>query len=581
MGDVEKVKEAINIVDVIGNYVELKNAGSNYKGLCPFHNEKTPSFMVNPNLQIYKCFGCSRGGDVFNFLMEIERLDFPEALKKAADSVGIQLKENIRPRNKKEEELKERILKANDLSSKFYNHILKTHKAGKPGRDYAMKRGIGADEIEKFRVGFAPKNKQNLKNFLNSRGFEDKELIDFGLLIDRNGTVIDKFRNRLLQPIFNEKGEVVGFSGRYIEKSDYAPKYLNSPETPVYKKQELLYGLFQAKESLRKEKFLILVEGNIDIISSHRVGVENIVAPLGTAFTIGQARKIKRFADEIYFCFDTDGAGINALIRSIPIAEEVGLNHKVVELGDFQDADEMINRDEKKWKEALSNPKDSIMFLKKLFAKDLDLGTAEGKRNFQNRIVPILQSIKDETVKDHYIKDISVTLEITRDDLKSIVQNNKKLKLHSVSIDESEKDIRVNKTTLSQEEYLLSLILQNNMKDFFLTIPEDFLSNQNLQEFIYKIVEQDQDISKSVKDVKDESIKIALERVLLMDITDVEDIDHEVDELYVRLYRNYLKRKILEVRRKISTDDESDDALSELQSLTMELKTLQGITFFS
>ncbi len=577
MSDIEKVKEALNIVDLIGNYVELKKAGSNYKGLCPFHNEKTPSFMVNPNLQIYKCFGCGKGGDSLNFLMEVERLDFSEALKKGAELTGVELTEVIKPRNKKEEELKKRILNANELTSLYYNHILKTHKAGKPGRDYALKRGLNSEVIEKFRMGFAPKNYTNLKSFLNKKGYEDEELIQFGLLIERNGKVIDKFRNRLIHPIFNEKGEVVGFSGRIIVKNDFDPKYINSPETIVYKKQNLLYGLFQAKENLRKKNFVILVEGNIDILSSHRVGIENIVASLGTAFTVNQAKLLKRFIDEVYFCFDTDSAGINAIIKSIPILEEVGLNHKILDISGFQDADELINKKPEKWEETVQNPKDTILFLKKLFLKSIDLGTAEGKISFQSKIVPILQSIKDETIKEHYIKDISVSLEITRDDLKEIVSSKKPIKFNFIDDTEKEDIEPLERTTLSQEEYLLALILQNQLFDFFLTIPDDFFITENLQTVLFEIIEKNNDIEKEYKNIKNEQIKKVLEKVLLIDTTGTIDIDKEVDELYVRLYKNYLHRKILEVRKKIANDDESEDALSELQSLTVELKTLQGI----
>lgn len=580
MSDIERVKEALNIVDIVSGYVELKNAGSNYKGVCPFHNEKTPSFMVNPNLQIYKCFGCGKGGDVFNFLMEIERLDFSEALKKAAEIAGIELKDLPSKKiNKEEEKKKERILEANNLASKYYNHILKTHKAGKPGRDYAAKRNIGANEIELFRVGFAPNNKTNLKSFLNGRGFSDEELVEFGLVVDRDGNMIDKFRNRLMQTIFDENGEVVGFSGRYIEKSEYAPKYLNTSETLVYKKQNIMYGLFQGKDQIRKDKFVIIVEGNIDPISAHRVGTGNIVAPLGTAFTTGQAKKLKRFTDTIYFCFDTDEAGLNALIRSIPIAEETGLSHKVIDITGFQDADELINKDEKKWKELVSNPVDTIMFLKSKFSKQLDLGTAEGKKNFQKRMIPIIQSIKDETIRNHYIKDISVLLEITRDELKEAVKNNK-VAIPKARVDINEKEeIPVKKTGLSQEEYMLAIILQNNLNDFFLTIPDDFFINTELYNEVLKIVESEESIENMIKLIDSKDIREELEKIMLIDLSEVEDLDKTLDELYIRLYKNYLTRKILEVRKKIASDNDSEESIAELNTLTSELRTLEGVTF--
>jgi len=427
MADIEEIKSKLDIVDVIASYVpDLRKAGANYKACCPFHSEKSPSFTVNPSLQIFKCFGCGKAGDVIRFIEEIEHTEFTDALQIAAEKAGVEITKNISPQNQKDKKEKEQLLNANLLTAKFYNYIIMTHSSGKKGLEYATKkREIDITRIKDFMVGYAPNIPTNLKSFLVSKGFNLKDLVKWGLLVERNGSTIDKFRDRVMQPIFNLKGEVVAFSGRYIGTVKEAPKYLNSPETLVYKKNEMLYGLYQAREHLKDNNFLIMVEGNIDILSSHRVGVGNIVAPLGTAFTINQAKLIKRFTNNLYFSFDTDEAGLKALIRSIGIAEEMELQHKVIDLTGFQDADELIRINPEQWPERIKNAKQSLDYLIEKFSKDLDMGSAEGKTTFEYKILPCLSLIRDEVLFNHYRKAIASILEVSEDFINSKVQKGK------------------------------------------------------------------------------------------------------------------------------------------------------------
>ncbi|MCA9380680.1 DNA primase [Candidatus Dojkabacteria bacterium] len=573
MSDVERVKQALSITEVVGSYVELKNAGSNFRGLCPFHNEKTPSFMVNPTLQIYKCFGCGKGGDAISFIQEIERLSFPEALKKGAEMAGITLENDFQKDPKKEEE-KARAYKAHELAAKYYHHILTTHKMGEPGRKYAQSRGLSAVEITKFQFGFAPKNYTNLKNFLNKKTFTDEELIKFGLLAEQKGKIIDKFRNRLLQPIFSETGEVIGFSGRYIEKSEYAPKYLNSPETIIFSKNENLYSLFHAKESIRKNKFVILVEGNLDVVSSHRVGIENIVAPLGTAFTREQAKKMKRYTDKVYFCFDSDNAGTSALVRSIPYLEDLEISHKVINLGDFQDSDEVINKDPKKWNELIENAEDTVSYLNQKFSEGLDLGTAEGKKSFQQKIIPVLKSIKNKTAQEHYIKDVSLILETNQENLTDVVNNTKVLL--QPAIDENIQDKGKKEPIISSEYYLLALILQNEFIEILGTFPENMIESETLNKICIKLSHiHPSELENELKKLnKEEDISRALELILTYDTSSIGHPEEEIDRLFTRIYKKYLQTEIMHLRKEIAIKDNAEELLLQLKDYTEELKSL-------
>jgi DNA primase len=423
MNDIQRVKEAVDIVKVIETYVELKRAGSNFKALCPFHNEKTPSFMVNPNLQIFKCFGCGKGGDVIKFVEEIERLEFSEALKKLAEVAGINLSTVSQTHiNKEKEDEKKKIIKANQLAMEFYHHIFLNHKIGKTGREYAQKRNLNKKVILEFKIGYAPDG-DNLSKFLTQKGFNTKSLINWGLSTVRRGKIIDKFRNRLIQPIFNINGEIIGFSGRYLGKNPNAPKYLNSPETLVFKKNSQLYSLYHSKEAIRKNKNVIIVEGNLDVISAHKIGHKNVVAPLGTSFTQEQAKIIKRHTDKILMCFDNDNAGIAATIKAMSLFEKFSIEHKVIKLDNYGDPDEAINNNSEYWEKAVKNPVNTLDYILDKLTLDLDLGSPDGKTTLYKRFLPVLKLVRNKIQKEHFIKQLSDIVGLTITDIYSDLEN--------------------------------------------------------------------------------------------------------------------------------------------------------------
>ncbi len=575
MTDLELVKSKLDIVDVISTYVpNVQHAGSNFRANCPFHNEKTPSFMINPSLQIFKCFGCGKAGDAIKFIQEIERVDFPDALKIAAEKAGVQLTGNFQIKDTKAEEEKKRILKANELTAKFYNYILKTHKFGLPGREYAQKRKLDGQRIDDFLIGFAPKSYSILKNFLNSKGFTDQELIKFGLLVDRKGKPIDKYRNRLMQPIFNVQGDIIGFSGRYIGESKFDPKYLNSPETLVYKKKEILYGLFQAKETMRKENFVVMVEGNIDILSSHRIGVKNIVAPLGTAFTPSQSKLIKRFCENIYFCFDTDSAGTQALIRGIELAEGAGLKHKVVNITGFQDADELICKSSNPeiWLELVKNASDSVEYLIKKFSDNLDLGTAQGKATFRDQIIPVINTIKDEVTLTHYSKKVAMMLDVTPETILKKF-NSQENQVHTVEqLPTSKHSSKKDQFELYFLAYIINLLDHSMLKD----IPEDIFSNQPYKE-IFKIIKsskQDYDLGEIAESLQ-ESLKSHFEEVVLLDLPQGEKAKEEFQKIYFSIMRSYYLMQLKKLKMDMAKDEDSENLLADLDKTTKAIQKLE------
>lgn len=568
MADIEDIKSKLDIVDVIASYVpDLKKAGANYKACCPFHSEKTPSFTVNPSLQIYKCFGCGKAGDVIKFIEEIEHTDFAEALKISAEKAGVELTQNISPKNQKEKIEREKLLQANLLTAKFYNYIILQHSSGKKGLDYSTKkREIDIERIKKFLVGYAPNKINNLKNFLISKGFVESDLIKWGLLVERNGNLIDKFRDRVMQPIFNLKGEVVAFSGRYIGEVKEAPKYLNSPETIVYKKNEMLYGLYQAKEYLRERDYLILVEGNIDILSSHRVGVGNIVAPLGTAFTANQAKLIKRFTNTIYFCFDTDDAGLKALIRGMGIAEDLEMNHKVIDLTGYQDADELIRKNSEEWPKRIENAKQTMDYLIEVYSRNLDLGSAEGKTTFEYKILPCLSLIKDEVLFNHYRKHIASILEVSEEFINTKVEKGKpysptKETTSTLEIPQVPK-VNIN----PDEKYFLELLISiDKFSDINFTEENFFSDIKIIFELIKNHSEEGFDVIKEkvplqLQGVYDEVVMNGLELS-----ENIENINDLINRKAADLRKKYHSKRRIALSRELKLNEGNTDIFENLQ----------------
>lgn len=417
---VEEVRSRNDIVDVISGYVKLQKKGSNYFGLCPFHNEKSPSFSVSPQKQMYYCFGCGAGGNVITFLMEYESYTFPEALKILADRAGVKLPE---VEYSKEERIKADrrsiLLEINKLAANYFYYQLHQPQ-GKMGYEYFRNRQLSDDTIRRFGLGFANKTSSDLYQYLRAKGYGDDILKDTGLVaVEERGTH-DKFWNRVMFPIMDVNNRVIGFGGRVM--GDGTPKYLNSPETLIFDKSRNLYGLNYARTS--REKYILACEGYMDVIAMHQAGFTNAVASLGTAFTSQQAALLKRYTDTVILTYDSDGAGVRAALRAIPILKEVGISTRVLSLKPYKDPDEFIkNMGADAFRERIQAAQNSFLFEIDVLKRDFQLEDPEEKTRFHNTVARKLLEFPEALERDNYIRAVAQAQFIPYEDLKRLVNH--------------------------------------------------------------------------------------------------------------------------------------------------------------
>lgn len=401
---IEEVRSRNDIVDVISQYVKLTRKGSSYFGLCPFHNEKTPSFSVTPGKQMYYCFGCGAGGNVFNFIMEYENFTFGEALKYLADRAGVELPRIEYSREIKEKaQEKEELLRINKEAAQYYYYQLRTEK-GAAGYQYLTGRGLSDDTIRKFGLGYSDKYGSGLYRYLKAKEYSDERLRDSGLFnVDERHGMYDKFWNRVIFPIMDVNNRVIGFGGRVM--GDGKPKYLNSPETRIFDKSRNLYGLNEARRS--RKNYIILCEGYMDVIAMHQAGFTNAVASLGTALTSGHASLLKRYTSEVLLLYDSDEAGVRAALRGIPILREAGVNSRVVDLKPYKDPDEFIrNLGPEAFEERLSKASDSFMFRVTVAEREFPMEEPQGRNRFFEKCAEMLLELNDELERNLYIDTI-------------------------------------------------------------------------------------------------------------------------------------------------------------------------------
>ncbi|MCB5576648.1 DNA primase [[Ruminococcus] gnavus] len=416
---IEEVRSRNDIVDVISNYVKLQKKGSSYFGLCPFHNEKSPSFSVSRGKQMYYCFGCGAGGNVFTFLMEYENYTFQEALKYLADKAGVELPETEYSAQAKERaDLKAILLEINKIAAQYFYVQLKSSK-GKAGLSYLKRRELSDDTIKAFGLGYSNKYSDDLYRYLKERGYKDEMIAKAGLIsIDERHGVHDKFWNRVMFPIMDVNSRVIGFGGRVM--GDAKPKYLNSPETLIFDKSRNLYGLNRAR-STRKPYFL-LCEGYMDVISLHQAGFTNAVASLGTALTPGHASLIKRYVKEVYLTYDSDEAGTKAALRAIPILKDVGITAKIIRMEPYKDPDEFIkNLGAEAFEERIGRARNGFMFSLEVLERDYDMHSPEGKTDFMREVARRLGEFEEEIERNNYIEAVAQAYHVGYEELRKLV----------------------------------------------------------------------------------------------------------------------------------------------------------------
>ena len=416
---IEEVRSANNIVDVISEYVHLQKKGSTYFGLCPFHNEKTGSFSVSPNKQMYYCFGCGAGGNVFTFLMEYENYTFKEAVERLAERAGISLpKAELTPEEKKKADKRSQLMELNKEAAKFYYAQLRSQQ-GTQGMEYFKRRGLSPEIMQKFGLGYAAKYSDSLYRYFKSKNISDALLKDSGLVaIDEVRGGHDKFFNRVMFPIMDVHNHVIGFGGRVM--GDGEPKYLNSQETMVFDKSRNLYGLNLARTSRRNG--LLLCEGYMDVIALHQAGFDNAVASLGTAFTSGHAGLLRRYTSEVYLTFDSDGAGTKAALRAIPILKEAGLHAKIINMKPYKDPDEFIKAlGPEEYQKRIDEAENSFIFEIRMLQNEYDMKDPQGKTAFHQKVAEKLLGFSEEIERNNYLEAVCETFQIHKDSLNKLL----------------------------------------------------------------------------------------------------------------------------------------------------------------
>ena len=564
---VEEIKERIDIVKIVDKYVKLKLTGKNYSGLCPFHKEKTPSFIVSPDIQRYKCFGCGRTGDIFNFVQEIENIDFVEALEKLAKVAGIELKKSAS--NTKYKELKE----INYIATKyFYNQLLKNDKA----LEYVLNRGIDRDSIKKFALGYSPKYPNLLANIKKTGSFSKKTLLESGLFVEKMGVMKEKFFDRIMFPIRSKRGDVVGFTARQNAGNEYGPKYMNSPETPIFHKSYNLFGQYESRQEIRKEDLSIICEGSTDVISAHQIGIKNIVAPLGTSLTNQQLESLIPLSKNILLFFDSDTAGIAALKRAFVLASQLEMNPFAASPSPYKDIDELIQKDPQKLSEIVKNKSEAFSFILSEIIQDKDLNKLEDLNSVQKALNPILDSVKNPNTKSLYIRKYE---EITG--IKYGGENTQQ----KGSYDKNKSNI----TTINKESILtryIQLILFSEEIDEKYLIEDKFISGEILQN-IYNIILQNKNLSKTelFEKLKDNSeAQHVLEDMIfnIQKFPPEEEMKIELDSLRkqikIKYYKNVQKNLVSKVAMSEELDNEEDkrEALNKLQKITKILQELKN-----
>ncbi|HIQ92124.1 MAG TPA: DNA primase [Candidatus Copromonas avistercoris] len=417
---IEEVRARNDIVDVISQYVTLKKKGANYFGLCPFHNEKSPSFSVSPGKQMYYCFGCGAGGNVITFIMEYENYSFGEALKYLADRAGITLPEAEDSKEARaQRDLKNTLLEINRLAANYFYYQLKQPQ-GRPGYEYLKNRRLTDETITHFGLGFANKTPDDLYRYMRSKGYDDSILKETGLFFIEERGARDKFWNRVMFPILDVNNRVIGFGGRVM--GDGEPKYLNSPETKLFDKSRNLFGLNFARKS--REKYLLICEGYMDVIAMHQAGFTNAVASLGTAFTAQHALLLKRYTDQAVLTYDSDGAGIRAALRAIPILKEAGISAKVLNMKPYKDPDEFIkNLGREEFQKRIDEAVNSFLFEISVIRSEYNMQDPESKTGFYNAVAKKLLEFPEKLERDNYTEAVAREYMIPAEDLKRLVNS--------------------------------------------------------------------------------------------------------------------------------------------------------------
>ena len=584
MDQLDEIRQKIDIVDLVSQYVPLKPAGRNHKANCPFHAENTPSFMVSPERQIFKCFGCSSGGDIFKFLMLIEGLEFGEAVRKLAERAGVKLEKY---RSSPEEEKKKKFFEINHLALEYYHYLLTSHPAGKKALDYTLGRGITRESIDRFKIGYAPSMWDGVQKFLVGKKKYQAEFIEkAGLILPNNrGGYYDRFRDRLIFPLRYYQDNVCGFAGRLIPPApEDQAKYINSPETPVYQKSRLLYDLSVTRGAIRKQDQAVVVEGELDMISSFQAGIENVVAIKGSALTEDQLILLKRYTKNLVLALDADFAGNKAAQRGIELADKQGFSIKVVSVKGSKDPDEAAQKDPAGWLAQVKKAVSVYDYLFEFAFTNFDERLAEGKRQIGGFLTPILAKITDRIMRGHYIALLADRLEVGEEAIITEVERaQQRLERGRDEAESSFQSVRQTRREVL-EEYLMALCLQGEVWEWF--------AKKNHQKLLLNPVHQKiaQAVGEYLKKRKNKKVQALTKKIpaeaseifdnlYLRDLGAVVEADRvveEVEKTAAQIERLDLKKQLARIGREMKLIEQGKGERKKLTRLNQEFRDLSA-----
>ncbi|NCS97892.1 MAG: DNA primase [Candidatus Pacebacteria bacterium] len=553
MSQIQEVKEASDIVDVIGSRISIQRSGTYFRGLCPFHGEKSPSFFVDERLQRYKCFGCGESGDAFTFLEKYEGMSFAEALQHLADKANITLESY---KKSSDDELQEQLLEVLDLAKEYYHYLLTEHKTGEVAREYLKNRHVNNESIKLFQLGYSLPGWDGLMTFLHKKKKYSLDLLEqAGLILKgKNGRYYDRFRGRVMFPLRDSRGRVVGFSGRVLEGTAKDAKYINSPETLLYHKSKMLFGFSELFQHIRKAGSVIVVEGEFDVVTSQQAHVNNIVAIKGSALTEDHAKLLARVSDTVLLALDSDEAGVKATKKSIDVLKSTKVELRVLQVPEGKDPDELIRKDPKLWRETVKHSVTAYDFLISAAFIQFDATTPSGKRKIMEELAPVLSSVSHAVELEHYIKSVSEKLGVQQQTVKDDIQSYKKHKKLPEEKKEKTEAQKIEAKKLSpkekQEQYCVYLLFSGDerrlvdraqelaefnfetaglnqiirslasqegtvtVKTFSMHLPED------LKQTIFDLMAEYRSFSSATSDGSDEEWKTALAKLQKLSITE-------------------------------------------------------------
>lgn len=583
-----EVRQSNDIVDVISQYVHLKRSGRNYFGLCPFHNEKSPSFSVSPDKQIFHCFGCGVGGNVITFVSQIEGLNFVETVQMLAERANIQLPTLQNNGDTQREILKDKVYKVNEFAAEYYHQNLYKPQA-KMAQEYVKKRQLTNETLKSFRIGFSGKFDQ-LYQELKKQGFQEQEILESGL-VNKNerGQYIDRYRNRLMFPICDARGRVIAFGGRVLD--DSKPKYINSPENVVYSKGRHLFGLNVAKKGDTKK--ILIVEGYMDVISLHQRGITNVVASLGTALTEQQGWLLRKNSEQIILSFDSDEAGIKAKLRSIEILQNMGCDLRVLQLEGAKDPDEYILKyGNMRFQNAVDKAFSVVEFKVKILKKELDLDNTNDKIKFLNEIAKLISKVDNTMEREVYIEKIAKEYDISKEAIyaevnKLTYKNDKSEKIlekaKAVVVHKKEETKEISEAIKKRENTIISILLTGDLSIFEIIKqnikPEDFQDEIN-KEIAKKLYEEFEKGNSNINGIIDNLEQEQQNQITMIMAEDyeIEDLEKAIDDIiqaYKRDKLNNRKLEILELLDQTSDNEENKKLEKELSDIIITLARIK------